>query len=65
MYKVSPPDSLVDISSLAETGVRCCVMSTTGLPLRQLHSGGFAGMSCSNRQQATFSHIVPLGHVKW
>jgi hypothetical protein len=48
-YVCSPPWSRGRISSLAGTAVRCCVMSTTGAPLRQLHSGTLDGMSCGRR----------------
>lgn len=45
MYMLSSPASRASISSRAGTGVRCAVMSTTGVPLRQLLSGTLVGTS--------------------
>ena len=46
MCSESSPFSLVDSSIRQGTGVRCCVISTTGAPLRQLATGTLLGMSC-------------------
>lgn len=51
MCMESSPFSLVDSSMVQGTGVRCCVMSTTGVPLRQLEVGTLLGMSCIRQTQ--------------
>lgn len=63
MYMWSSPTSLVLISSLAGTGVRWCVMSTTGVPLRQLAGGALVGMSCASDDENNSSSDRVKAHV--